>query len=88
MKGIIWHITLTSIYTECPYCKARNSENPRSGECNNCHEIMDLENEDVRKSKDVLECERLGLRGPVHLNEKGKYEEWKDPYQIGGKDNG
>lgn len=80
MKSIIWHISLSAVYTECPYCHAQNSENSRTGECKICHNIMDLANEVVKKSKDVLECEKLGLHGAVHKNEKGQWEEWKDPY--------
>lgn len=82
MKGIIWHYSLTAVYTECPYCHAHNSEDSRTGECKNCHNIMDLENEVVKKSKDVIECEKLGLKGPVHKNDKGQWEEWVDPYSI------
>lgn len=26
IKGLIWHYSLTSVYTECPYCKGVNSE--------------------------------------------------------------
>ena len=54
----------------------------RTGECKVCHNIMDLVNEVVKKSKDVIECEKLGLKGAVHKNDKGQWEEWKDPYQI------
>ena len=82
MKGIIWHYTLTSIYTECPYCHSQNSENERTGECKNCHNIMDFGNEVVKKSKDVLECEKLGLQGAVHKNDKGQWEQWVDPYST------
>lgn len=82
MKSIIWHYSLTAIYTECPYCHSQNSENSRTGECKNCHEIMDFTNEVVKKSKDVIECEKLGLSGGVHKNEKGQWEEWQDPYKI------
>ena len=76
MKSIIWHYSLTSIYTECPYCHSQNSENERTGECKNCHNIMDFGNEVVKKSKDVLECEKLGLQGAVHKNDKGQWEQW------------
>ena len=82
MKGIIWHYTLNSIYTECPYCHSRNSENEHTGECKICHNIMDLGNKVVKKSKDVLECEKLGLQGAVHKNDKGQWEQWVDPYST------
>lgn len=81
MKRLIIHETLTSIYSECPYCHAQNSENYSTNECNVCNNIIDLENEIVKKSKDVIECEKLGLSGPVHKNEKGIWEEWIDPYE-------
>ena len=82
MKGIIWHYTLTSVYTECPYCHSKNSENKYTGECNICHNIMDLCNEVIKKSNDVSECEKLGLHGPVHKNDKGKWEQWVDSYST------
>lgn len=74
-KPIIWHISLTSVYTECPYCHSHNSENPKTGECRQCHSIIDLANEVVKKSKDVIECEKLGLHGAVYKDEKGKWRE-------------
>lgn len=82
IKGLIWHYSLTSIYTECPYCKAVNSEDARRGICKCCGEVVDLVNVIEKKSKDVLECEAQGLQGPVHKNDKGKWEEWQDPYKT------
>jgi hypothetical protein len=35
---------------------------------------------DIRKSKDLMEVEKLGLNGPVYKDEKGKWHEWQDPY--------
>lgn len=72
-KPIIWHYSLTSIYTECPYCHSHNTENPRTGECKECHMVMDLTNEVVKKTKDVVECEKLMLRGPVYRDDKGQW---------------
>lgn len=76
-KPIIWHYSLTAIYTECPYCHSHNSENERTGECKYCHNIMDLTNEVVKKSKDVIECEQLGLSGAVYRDDKGRWQERK-----------
>lgn len=72
-KPIIWHYSLTAIYTECPYCHSHNTEDARTGECRCCHNIIDLSNEVVKKSRDVIECEKLGLKGAVYKDEKGKW---------------
>lgn len=72
-KSIIWHYSLSAIYTECPYCHAQNSENEHTGECRCCHNIMSFDNPVEKKSKDFIECEQLGLSGPVYKDEKGKW---------------
>lgn len=88
LKRLIWHESLTAYYEECPYCHAQNSVSETwaiigvSKECKCCHNLIDVTECDVRQSKEVKECEKLGLHGPVHRNDKGQWEEWVDPYEI------
>ena len=86
IKRLIYSKSLTCYKTVCPYCHADNPDSrllyehrklPRNI-CNCCGKRFDDENLDIRKSSDFLECERLGLHGPVHKNEKGKWEEARD----------
>lgn len=70
-KPIIWHLSLTSVFTECPYCGSENSE--KGNICTVCEQVLDVINPIYKKSKDFLECERLGLKGPVYRDEKGKW---------------
>lgn len=77
-KPIIWHYSLTAIYTECPYCHSHNSENERTGECKVCHNFMEMGNPVKKKSRDVIECEKLGLKGAVYKDEKGNWCERKE----------
>lgn len=73
MKDIIWHYSLTAVYTECPYCHSTNSEDSRTGVCKICNMTMKLDTPIVKKSKDYKEVEKLGLQGPVHKDEKGNW---------------
>ena len=43
--------------------------------CPNCGKKYDMDNLDVRMSKDYAECERLGLKGAVAKDEKGNWYE-------------
>lgn len=82
MKSLIWHESLSAVYSECPYCHCHNTVDDYTGICRYCKNKSDTINIVERKSKDVIECERLGLHGPVHKNEKGQWEEWVDPYKV------
>lgn len=83
MKRLIYHQTLRGAYTQCPYCKYENPDSDymraRSGlpyakepldVCPACGNQFDMDAE-VKKSKDVILCEELGLKGAVTKNEKG-----------------
>lgn len=89
IKRLIYSKSLTCYKTVCPYCHADNPDSRSRWEirnlptniCNCCGKKFDDVHLDVRKSKDYLECERLGLHGPVSKNEKGKWEEVKTDAQ-------
>ena len=88
-KAPIYHISLTAIYCECPNCKNRNIGNIKysnysktyyqifDDECPTCGQPLTWEDDEIekvcKKSKDIIECEKLGLTGPVSKNEKGKW---------------
>ena len=88
-KAPIYHISLTSVYCECPNCKNRNIGNTKynnysktyyqifEDECPTCGQPLTWEDDEIekvcKKSKDIIECEKLGLTGPVSKNEKGKW---------------
>lgn len=76
-KPLIWHISLTAVYTECPYCKSVNSDDTYRQSCTRCGGEFDTTREIEKKSKDVIECERLGLKGAVRKDEKGNWIEVK-----------
>lgn len=88
IKPLIYKQSLSSRYTVCPFCKFENPDYeltrrfsglPYANEpldiCPSCGRQYDMENVKVIKSKDVLECEALGLKGAVTKNEKGKWVE-------------
>ncbi len=43
--------------------------------CPNCGNRYDRDHKEVRMSKDYAECERLGLKGAVAKDEKGRWYE-------------
>jgi len=43
--------------------------------CPNCGKKFDTEKLETKMSKDYAECERLGLKGAVYKDEKGKWRE-------------
>lgn len=87
VKSLIYSKSLSCHETVCPYCKLTNpdSENKRNAlyskenvglpldVCPNCGQKYDMENMEIKKSKDYMECEALGLKGAVVKNEKGKW---------------
>lgn len=83
IKPIIYRCSLTCRETVCPYCGITNPDVRRIGvdkpgkinECKNCDMVYDIDHPIVRKSKDLLECEKLGLKGPVYKDEKGVWRE-------------
>lgn len=91
IKPLIYSMSLTCFKTVCPYCRCDNPDErgyyvgaetnklPRNI-CRSCLKKFDDVNLEVRKSKDYEEVEKLGLQGPVHKDEKGKWHEWVDPY--------
>ena len=76
-KPIVWHMSLTAIYTTCPYCKAENSNDKYTGLCEECGQQADMDHEVVKMSPDYKWCEDHGLHGPVRKNAKGEWEEVK-----------
>jgi transposase-like protein len=92
IKPLIYSQSLTCYKTVCPYCHLDNPEDrgfqysdeerrlPKNV-CRSCRKKFDDVNLDIRKSKDYLEVERLGLNGAVYKDEKGVWHEWKDPYE-------
>lgn len=75
-KPLKYHMSLTAYYTKCPYCGAENSEKQISDdmyECKNCHSQMIGVTE--IKSKDYKEVERLGLKGLIGKDDKGRWAE-------------
>ena len=87
MKALIYHKSLSRSYTQCPYCKYENPDSSYMREysglpyakepldiCPACGEQYDMQNFTEKKSKDVVECEALGLKGAVTRNEKGKWK--------------
>lgn len=83
MKRLIYHQSLSRHYTQCPYCKYENTDSEYMRDlsglpyakapldiCPACGKQYDMEC-DVKKSKDVIECEALGLTGAVKKDEKG-----------------
>ena len=86
IKPLIYSMSLTCYKTICPYCHCDHPDDRPYSErhlvniCKFCGKRYDDENLDVRKSKDYQEVERLGLNGAVYKDEKGKWHEWKDPY--------
>lgn len=77
-KAPIYHFSLTRIYCECPKCHNENIATYED-ECPECGQALTWEDEAIdkvaKKTKDYIECERLGLHGPVRKNDKGKWEE-------------
>lgn len=66
IKPLVYHITLTSAYTKCPYCGAVNPDEPDGweqplnfpdGYCRGCCKKYDDINIITKKSKDVLALE-------------------------------
>ena len=90
-KAPIYHISLTSCYFECPKCKNQNIGSSKfdyhaqcwyqvqEDECPECGQHLTWDDDEIekvaKKSKDVIECEKLGLTGAVRKNDKGKWEE-------------
>lgn len=89
IEPLILSLTLTCHKTVCPYCKMENPDStanrswiynyPFKDEpldiCPQCGGKYDRENVKTVMSKDYAECERLGLKGAVRKNDKGKWEE-------------
>ena len=86
MKALIYHKSLSRHYTQCPYCRYENPDSSYGRElsglpyakepidtCPACGNKYDMENVVEKKTKDVIECEALGLKGVVTKNEKGKW---------------
>ena len=86
VKPLILHKSLTRIYTQCPYCKYENPDSDYGREysglpyakepldvCPACGKQYDMENLVVKKTKEVLECEALGLKGFVKKNKEGQW---------------
>lgn len=88
IKPLIYSQSLTCYKTICPYCRCDNPEpdRPPRNICRFCGKKFDDVNMEIRKSKDLMEVERLGLSGAVHKDEKGKWHEWRDPYERGNRD--
>lgn len=78
-KAPIWHCSLTAQYVECPTCKEINHIENYHERCPDCGQLLDQTPEAIAKaekvSKDLKECRKLGLRGAVTKNEKGKWVE-------------
>ena len=75
IKPLIYSMSLTCYKFVCPYCKCDNTYEPPSNKCTECGKIFDADNVKEVKSKDYIECEKLGLSGAVRKNDKGKWEE-------------
>ena len=76
-KRLIYSKSLTCYKTVCPYCKADNPDQLKQNICFYCGKEFDPDNLEIKKSKDLEECEALGLKGAVRKNSKGKWEEAK-----------
>lgn len=74
-KKLIYSRSLTCYKLICPYCKAENPNKKQRNVCDYCGGVFDDVNLDIRTSKDLTECEALGLKGAVRKNEKGQWEE-------------
>lgn len=84
-KPLIYRKSLSCYETICPYCKCINPEDKEKRSplysrenvglpldiCPSCGNPYDMENMVIKKSKDYMECEALGLKGAVAKNEKG-----------------
>lgn len=74
-KPLIYHMSLTRYFYQCPYCKAENSEafDKDGCFCSSCKKYFDGVEE--RKSKELKECEaQLGTGGgAVYKDDKGKW---------------
>ena len=67
VKPLVYHISLTSAYTKCPYCGAINPDEPDGwcaavrefpdGYCRGCRKKYDDINIKTKKSKDILALE-------------------------------
>lgn len=72
-KRLIYSRSLTWYRTICPYCKVDNPDREKHDTCYSCGGVFDNVNLDIRTSKDLAECEALGLKGAVRKDEKGKW---------------
>ena len=74
-KPLIYHMSLTRYYFQCPYCRAENSEkhSPEGTFCGCCGKFFEGVVE--KKTKDYVECEsQLGSGGgAVYKGEDGKW---------------
>lgn len=76
IKPLHYYMSLTWFHTRCPYCGTDNPENGIAGNiCKYCNKKFDAENMILHKSKDYIECEKLGLHGAVRKNIKNEWEE-------------
>lgn len=87
VKPLIFSKSLSCCETICPYCKMINPESPNKRSelysrentglpldiCPNCGQKYDMENMEIKMTKDYAECEALGLKGAVTKNKKGKW---------------
>lgn len=72
-KKLIYSRSLSCYKFVCPYCKADNPNKTRRNFCDYCGKEFDDVNLEVKTSKDLAECEALGLKGAVRKDEKGKW---------------
>ena len=72
-KRLIYSRSLTCYKTVCPYCKVDNPDREKRDTCYHCGDVFDDVNLDIRTSKDLAECEALGLKGAVKKDEKGRW---------------
>ena len=72
-KRLIYSRSLTCYKTVCPYCKVDNPDREKHDTCYYCSGVFDDVNLDIRTSKDLAECEALGLKGAVKKDEKGRW---------------
>lgn len=86
---VIFHESLSSCWCECPACKntkgmirrkaGYNGEwyTETDAQCPECGQPLlwdwDLIDKKAKKSKDVIECEKLGLHGAVKKDGDGKW---------------